>query len=149
MSDNTPGPREMVELVRRMVEGTHGIAFADLFAEDGILEYPFAAPGFPTVCEGQQAIRDMHQAAAPFRALFDIQDMTTTVYETTDPEVVVAEITHHGHSHTTNQPYDFRALAIIRVRNGKIVHYRDYMNPLAVAELLGRLPDLASAISAA
>jgi ketosteroid isomerase-like protein len=149
MPDNTPSPREMVELVRRMVEGTHGIQFADLFAEDGILEYPFAAPGFPTVYKGQQAIRDMHEAAGQFRALFDIEGMTTTVYESTDPEVVVAEITHSGHSHTTGRPYDFLALAIIRVRHGKIVHYRDFMNPLAVAELLGRLPDLASAISAA
>jgi uncharacterized protein len=35
-------PREVVEQVRRMVAG-EGVVFAELFADDGVLEYPFAA----------------------------------------------------------------------------------------------------------
>ena len=33
--------------------------------------------------------------------------------------------------------YTFTAIAIIRLRDGEIVRYDDYMNPLLLAELLG------------
>ena len=147
MSEHTPTPVEMVELVRKMVEGRDGVMFTELFAEDGVLEYPFAAPGFPSVYSGRPAISALVENMANARHLFDIHDVTATVHETADPEVVVAEIEHHGHSHVTDAPYHAIALGIIRVRDGKIVHYRDYMNPLAMAELLGRLPDIVANLS--
>jgi ketosteroid isomerase-like protein len=68
------------------------------------------------------------------------------IRETDDPEVVVAEIRHHGWSHTTNAPYQHTALGVIRVRDGLIVRYDDYMDPIAVAQLLGRTDDLVSAL---
>ena len=36
---------------------------------------------------------------------------------------------------------------MIRVRDGEIVHYDDYMNPIALARLLGRTGELAAALS--
>jgi uncharacterized protein len=51
--------------------------------------------------------------------------------------VVVTEITHHGWSHVTGAPYPFTALGIIRVGDGVIVCYDDYMDPIALARLLG------------
>jgi hypothetical protein len=37
---------------------------------------------------------------------------------------------------------------VIRVRDGEIVRYDDYMNPIATARLLGRTGELAAALSA-
>jgi ketosteroid isomerase-like protein len=142
-------PREVAELTRETVEGKSGLLFADLFAEDGVMEFPFAPPGFWPKLEGQQAIREFYEHARGARKLFDMEEVTSVIHETDDPEVVITEIEHHGISHLTNKPYQLKALGIIRVRGGKIVHYRDYMNPIAVAELLGRTPDLVSALSAA
>jgi len=147
MSEHILSPVEMVELVRKMVEGRDGVMFVDLFAEDGVLEYPFAAPGFPNVYKGRSTIAAWVERMGGSRTLFDIHEVTAVVHETNDPEVVIAEISHHGHSHVTDRPYEAHALGIIRVRDGKIVHYRDYMNPLAMAELLGRTPDLVAALS--
>ena len=45
-------PREVAELVRRMVAG-EGVVFADLFAEDGVLRFPFAPPGMPREIRGR------------------------------------------------------------------------------------------------
>ena len=42
-------PREIAEQVRKMVAG-EGVVFADLFAADGVLAYPFAPPGHPRSC---------------------------------------------------------------------------------------------------
>lgn len=140
-------PREVAELVRRMVAGTGGIVFADLFAEDGVLEYPFAAPGMPERLEGREAIRAFFDRAPMSRELFAMDDVTAVVHDTSDPEVVVAEIEHHGTSHVTGKPYRAEALGVIRVRDGEIVSYRDYMNPLELAELTGRMPQLLAALN--
>ncbi len=139
-------PREVVDQVRRMVAG-EGVIFADLFAEDGVLEYPFALPGQPRELCGREAIRTYLGAAPRPGQLFDMDGVDALVRETDDPEVVVAEIEHHGRSLVTQQPYRFRALGVIRVRDGEIVSYRDYMDPLAVARLLDRTSDLAAALT--
>jgi hypothetical protein len=69
------------------------------------------------------------------------------IRETDDPEVVVAEITHHGWSKASNAPYRITALGVIRVRDGQILQYDDYMNPIALATALGRATDLAAALT--
>ena len=49
-------PRQVAEQVRKMVAG-EGVVFADLFAADGVLAYPFAPPGQPPELRGRDAIR--------------------------------------------------------------------------------------------
>jgi uncharacterized protein len=139
-------PREVVEQVRRMVAG-EGIVFADLFAEDGVLRYPFAAPGQPEELVGREAIRSYHGAASTRRNMIDMAGLDVQVYETDDPEVVVAQIEHHGTSRATGEPYRVRAVGIIRVREGQIVSYDDYLNPLRLAQVFGRTDDLVAALT--
>jgi ketosteroid isomerase-like protein len=139
--------REVVEQVRRMVAG-EDVVFADLFAEDGVLEYPFGAPGQPRLLRGRQAIRDHFGTLGPSRRLFDMEGVDAAVRQTDDPEVVIAEIEHFGRSRVTGQPYRLRALGVVRVRDGEIVRYEDYMDPIAVARLLGRTADLCGALAA-
>jgi hypothetical protein len=93
-------PRQVVEQVRKMVAG-EGVVFADLFAADGVLRYPFAPPGMPRELRGQDEIREYHGAASGQRTMLEIAGVEVIVRETDDPEVVVAEIEHHGHSHAT------------------------------------------------
>src|SRR6266487_6536055 len=93
-------PREVAEQVRRMVAGEN-VVFADLFAEDGMLAYPFAPPGMPSELRGRDAIRTYLSGMAGARELLEIEGVDATVRETDDPEVVVTEITHHGWSKAT------------------------------------------------
>jgi ketosteroid isomerase-like protein len=139
-------PREVVEQVRRMVAG-EPVRFADLFAEDGVLEYPFALPGQPRQLRGREAIRAYFGAAPGSRQLFEMDGVDALVRDTDDPEVVVTEIEHHGRSAVTGEAYRFRALGIIRVRDGEIVSYQDYMDPIAAARLLGRTSELAAVLA--
>ena len=141
-------PREVAELVRRMVAG-EGVVFADLFAEDGVLRFPFAPPGMPREIRGREAIRAARTSEAGSRSLLVMDAVELVVRQTDDPEVVVTEIEHHGHSHALGGPYRFRALAVVRVRDGEIVSYDDYMDPIAMAALLGRTDELAAALQPA
>jgi uncharacterized protein len=140
-------PREIAEQVRKMVAG-EGVVLADLFADDGVMAYPFAPPGHPSELRGREAVRAFFAGRGPSRDLFAMEGVQAQVWETDDPEVVVTQITHHGQSNVTGAPYQLTALGIIRVRGGEIVRYDDYMDPIALARLLGRTGELAAALSA-
>jgi len=141
-------PREVAEQVRRMVAG-EGVEFADLFAEDGVLAYPFGLPGHPAELRGRDAIRAFFADRGRAREMFVMDGVEALIRETDDPEVVVAEISHHGWSKAADAPYRHLALGVIRVRDGQIVRYDDYMDPIALARLLGQTGELAAALSAA
>ena len=138
-------PREVAGQVRKMVAG-EGVTFADLFAADGVLVYPFASPDHPRELRGRDAIRS-YFAGMGSRQLFVMDGVEAVIRETDDPEVVVTEITHHGQSLVTGAPYQFTALGVIRVREGLIVRYDDYMDPIGLARLLGRTGELAAALA--
>src|SRR5579863_8947872 len=104
-------PREIAELVRKMVAG-EGVVFADLFAADGVLTYPFAPPGHPSELRGREAIRAFFAGMGEARELFVMEGVDAQVWETDDPEVAVTEITHHGRSTVTGAPYRLTALGI-------------------------------------
>jgi ketosteroid isomerase-like protein len=59
------------------------------------------------------------------------------VHETADPAVIVTEFTASGVVVATGRPYQLRYIAVLTIRDGRIMHYRDYWNPLAVRELFG------------
>jgi len=112
-----------------------------------VMAYPFAPPGQPPELRGREAIRAFFAAMGQSRGLFDMEGVEALVRETDDPEVIVTEITHHGWSRVTSAPYRFTALGVIRVRDGEIVRYDDYMDPIALARLLGRTGELAAALA--
>ena len=108
-------PREVAEQVRRMVVG-EGVEFAGLFAEDGVLAYPFGLPGQPAELRGRDAIRAFFadRGRSRSRDLLVMDGVEALIRETDDPEVVVTEITHHGWSKATNAPYRHLALGVPR-----------------------------------
>jgi len=141
-------PRLVVQRLRQAMADKDMDAFADLFARDGVLEYVFAAPGMPARLEGREAIRGFLMASsAP--AQIDIHEMRAVVHETLDPDVVVAEIEHTGITVTTQKPYRLAAIGVMRLRDGEIAHYRDYMDVLSAARALGALPRLLDRLAGA
>jgi ketosteroid isomerase-like protein len=57
------------------------------------------------------------------------------IYQTDDPEVVFAEFMIAGVSTATGEPVQLANAMVVRVRNGKIVLSRNYLDPI----VLGRL----------
>ena len=139
--------REVFQEAKRLALAKDLEGFADLFAEDGAQELPFAPPGVPARVEGREALR-AYFAAITKTPLKHTAFENMTVYETDDPEVIIAEYDAVGAVTDTGQPYRLRYLQIVRVHDGQIVLWRDYWNPLASAQLLGRLPALLASYSA-
>ncbi|QDY08289.1 nuclear transport factor 2 family protein [Micromonospora sp. HM134] len=109
--------------------------FIALFADDAALEFPFAPAGQPGRIAGRAAV---HDYLIDYPAILDVREITeVTVHETTDPAVIVTEFTAVGVVVATGEPYRLRYIAVLTVRDGHIVRYRDYWNPQAAQDLLG------------
>jgi uncharacterized protein len=115
----------------------------DLWADDGVFEFPFAPPGFPRRLEGKAAVGDYikdYPDHIDLAAFHDVQ-----VHETVDPDVLVVEMRAEGRIVATGKPYAMSYIYVLTVRDGKIVAYRDYWNPLVALEALGGAEALTAA----
>jgi ketosteroid isomerase-like protein len=134
-------PVAVFEEAMRLCVADDLVGFADLFAADGIHELPFAPPGIPRRLEGREAIRN-HFSGMANRARVETGFRPVCIHETADPEVIVVELDAQGLVVATGQPYELRYVEVIQVRNGQIVLWRDYWNPLASADVEGQVPQL-------
>ena len=136
-------PHQLVEYALNLLLTKDMTGFAGLWAEDGVLEFPFAASGYPSRVVGRDAIREYLR---DYPSIVNIRRFTEQrIHETTDPAVVIAEFEVDGVAVRTERPYRLRYVAVVSVRDGEIRHYRDYWSPLAAAEALGGVDELMAA----
>lgn len=130
-----PGPKELFEQCLELLLAKEMDRFVDLFAEDAHFELPFAAPGGVRRLDGREVLRDY---LSGYTQRLDIQGFPSVVlHQTTDPELIVVEFTARGTTVRTGEPYELAYIAVIRVRDGLIIGWRDYWSPLAVAAAAG------------
>ena len=109
------------------------IGFAGLWAEDGVAEFPFAPPGWPSRLEGRAAVEDY---VRDYPKALDIRSIPKqVVHRTADPDVVIVEFEAEGVVVATGKPYRAAYIVVVTTRDGEIVGYRDYWNPLMVQDL--------------
>ncbi|MEV2243200.1 nuclear transport factor 2 family protein [Streptomyces sp. NPDC049970] len=121
-------------------------AVADLWAEFGTAEFPFAAGDSPRRLTGREAVREY---LADYPDLMDVQAIAAlTVHRTGRPDTIVAEFTAHGRTMATDEPYRLDYITVLTTRQGLITRYRDYWNPLAAASAAGKLPELLGSLRA-
>ncbi|MFD3583351.1 nuclear transport factor 2 family protein [Streptomyces sp. NPDC058683] len=129
----TRTPREVLALYRQAMRDKSADDLADLYAVDAVHEFPFTSPGFPARYDGREEIRTGYRAAwgaSPVRVT-EIKEVA--VHETADPEVIVAEQTVVAGPPTGGTGFDIPGLLVLRVRGGRLVRVRDYMDGYGVA----------------
>lgn len=103
---------------------------AGLYAEDGLHEFPF---GGLAPYKGREEIRAGYRAswgASPA----EVQEVRRdALHLTTDPQVVVVEQTTFVT--VGGRPVSVPGLLVLRVRDGLIVHTKDYMDVSAIAKV--------------
>ncbi|MEU9123570.1 nuclear transport factor 2 family protein [Streptomyces sp. NPDC048506] len=128
------GPLEVLERRRAVVVARDMEAFADLFAEDGVIEMPFAPEGAPSRLEGREAIREFSRLTGQLP--LEISDLRIRqVHQTSDPEVVIVELTTVGRATTTGRPFEVPCIQVFRIRDGQIVLFRDYVGSRFMPDL--------------
>jgi ketosteroid isomerase-like protein len=129
----TATSREVVEQILRVGREQDTETFVSLFAPDGYIEWPYRPADIPGRVQGRDQIREFLIAQANGLVKVD-EHRDTVIYETTDPQVVIVEYEAHGTVIPTGAPLHQTIIAVLRIRDGLVVSYRDYLNPLVLAE---------------
>jgi ketosteroid isomerase-like protein len=129
--------RIIEEGVAGLVDGEH---FFDLLAEDVVFEYIITVPGYPRRVEGRGAVAELYR---PYGATFSLDRCyDLAVHHDQVTGVVVLEYASQGRAVRTGAAYGNRYISVLSIIDRKIVHWRDYLDPLAVFDAIGwpRLP---------
>lgn len=109
-------------------------SFLDMVSDDVVMEFPYAPPGMVTQLKSKAAVAEYLHNLGGMLAFDRISE--AVVHSSSDPDVFVLEFAGHGKGVQTGEPYDQQYISVIRLRDGRIVHYRDYWNPLVVLRAL-------------
>lgn len=119
--------------------------FLEMFADDGVMEFPFAPPGLTTRLQGKDALAAHLQSLSGLVALDGMS--TPTVHQTVDPAVFVLEFEGSGRAIANGAPYQQTYISVITICDGRIARYRDYWNPLVVIKTMGGMKALQAAFT--
>nr|CTQ95784.1 hypothetical protein [Kibdelosporangium sp. MJ126-NF4] len=125
-------PREVVERLIAGISTGNWDDLSQLYAEDAVVEHPYAVGG-PGLIEGRAVLHSRFAGAR--ERPFTLTAHNLVVRQTEDPEVVVAEYDYHVDLPTAGEKFETANVLVVRVRDGEIVHSRDFHNHHALVKL--------------
>jgi uncharacterized protein len=110
-----------------------------IYADDIVVDLPYAPKHHTGRMEGKAAVlRFLTNIGVYFE---DVQIGDPKIYETSDPNVIIAEYPGSSTSKETGLPYRQNYVSFVTVRDGKIVHIREYYNPITVLVATGEMEE--------
>jgi uncharacterized protein len=109
--------------------------FFDLLAEDVIFEYVISVPGYPRLVEGRRAVAELYRDYGRNIVLRSADELA--VHRDREASVIVLEYAVHGRAVQTGRTYDNRFVSVITIKDRKVTHWRDYLDPVAVFDAVG------------
>ena len=108
--------------------------WSELCDPNVIVEFPFAPEGSVSKFEGRSAI---YEYLKNYPKMIDIKEITSRkVYTTNDPRTAVMEWGVAGRVIGNGNPYIMRYATFVTVRDGLIVNYREYWDPMAFTKAM-------------
>ena len=106
-----------------------------IYADDLVVEFPYAPVDHTRRLEGPAGIARFMENIGKFAR--DIRMGEPTIYETDGG--CVAEYTGNSVFTDTNLPYAQEYIVVVKVRDGKISHIREYYDPMRVLRAMGEI----------
>jgi uncharacterized protein len=103
--------------------------WTDLCDENVVAEFPFAPEGSPARIEGRNALYEYLRNYPSFIDVREIPKMK--IYTIDDPNIAIAEWSVSGKVVSNGNPYEMSYATFVTFRDGLIVNYREYWNPMA------------------
>jgi ketosteroid isomerase-like protein len=108
--------------------------WSELCDENVVAEFPFAPEGSPRRLEGRAALYDYLRN---YPSVIDVASIPRLkIYSTGDPDVAIAEWSASGKVLANDNPYEMSYATFVTFKDGLIVNYREYWNPLAFMQAM-------------
>jgi len=105
-------------------------AFFNLFTDDVVFEFPYAQEPNPKRLDGKAALQ---QYLENMGQVLEITSFTEPIIHiAADAPVFFAQFGASGRNLSTGRSYEQSYISVIKVKDGRIAHYQDYWNPLAL-----------------
>jgi ketosteroid isomerase-like protein len=130
------GPRAVLERCRQAAVSQSIEDMRRVYAVDAVHEFPFTHPGGPTRLEGRDEIVSWIAEGWADHQLQYERYRTLAVHDTGDPNTIIVEQEAIGTSAATGE-FALPNIVVLTVRDGQIVHLRDYVNILAAMAVMG------------
>ncbi|MFJ3793278.1 nuclear transport factor 2 family protein [Kitasatospora sp. NPDC090091] len=140
----TRTPREVFEALLERITAGRFDELGELYAEDAVVETVFEPVG-PRRIQGRAALEERFAQVAAHSPL-RLAARNVVVRGTDDPQVVVAEWDYRVEHREGGRSFEAANIQVLRVREGRIVHSRDFHDHLALAVAGGHLPQLVEAL---
>ena len=114
-----------------LVDGGH---FFDLLADDVVFEFIITVPDYPRRVAGRDNLIDLYRGYQNAFFLDRCFDLRT---HRADDSTVTLEYASEGRAVATGRPYCNHYISVVTIKDRKIIHWRDYLDPLRVFEALG------------
>jgi ketosteroid isomerase-like protein len=126
----------------RIIElGLEGLAdgdhFFELLADDVVFDFVITVPDYPRRVVGRDNLIELYRS---YGSTFNLDRCHDLRVHRSDPtSSVVLEYASQGTVVATGYPYSNRYISVITLKDRKVSHWRDYLDPLRVlAALEGR-----------
>jgi uncharacterized protein len=133
------GDEPLAPFFQIIAEGLSGLVdgddFFDTLAEDAVFEYVISVPGYPRRVVGRKAVAELYSGYGETMVLHDSDELA--VHQDREASVVVLEYAVHGRAVRTGRAYDNHFVSVITIKNRKVTHWRDYLDPVAVFDAVG------------
>ena len=106
-----------------------GANFFDLLAEDVVFEFIITVPGYPRRIAGRDNLIDLYRGYHKAFFLDRCFDLRT---HRADDSTVTLEYASEGRAVATGRLYSNHYVSVVTIKNRKITHWRDYLDPLRV-----------------
>jgi uncharacterized protein len=108
--------------------------WSELCDDNVVAEFPFAPEGSPTRLEGRQAL---YNYLGNYPDVIDVHSIPNLrIYATDDPSVAIAEWSASGQVLANGNAYEMSYATFVTFKDGLIIRYREYWNPLAFTEAM-------------
>ena len=111
---------------------------AGVLAENIVFEMPFALPGLPDRVEGKGTVVEfLDRFLGKKHGFFTGWDLhNIRIYPGGDPDLFFAELDGQGVVVQSGYQYRQKYIILSRVSDGRISHWREYLNPIPLREAI-------------
>jgi ketosteroid isomerase-like protein len=127
----TDGPLEIFEQFRLGLLDGWFMPDAELWAEDAVVEFPYAPDGRPQRFTGRAEFLAFAAAAQAEQPVSFDNFQILALRDAPDPQVLIAEYQLTGTATATGERSSAVFVLKLRVRDGLIAHWREYQDLIA------------------